>query len=572
MIVGIDLGTTNSLISYLDDDGNTTMIANEFGDYLTPSVISLTDDANIIVGKTARERLITHPTSSVANVKRFMGTDKQIKLGKKTFRAEELSALILRKLKEDAENHFGKRIKEAVITVPAYFNDSQRKATQAAGKMAGLNVERLINEPTAAALAYGLEPDVREHRSVLVFDLGGGTFDISILEIFNGIMEVHASTGDNHLGGEDFTALLAQKITDNCCEALDIKPNNVDPKLQQSILAQAEKCKIELSNNQAAKVKLIWNKKTFEQEVNEEEIDALFQPLLNRITKPIERALRDAKIRANDLSDIILVGGATQMPLIRRQVTRLFSRFPNADIDPDQVVCQGAAIQAGLKSKNQALDDVVLTDVAPYTMGIEIASQFGERKSDLKLGVYAPIIERNSYIPCSRSEVFTTIKNFQKRIDVKVFQGENARVSENVYLGMIKANIPRKRAGEEQIGVRFTYDVNGALEVEVTVMSNGQTQRQVFEENPGILSTEEIQKRFKELEKLKLHPREKAENQALISRSEREYQEALGDTRQEIQFQLTQFEAALERQDERIIRDARIALETFLHHLNDSPY
>ena len=553
MIIGIDLGTTNSLVS-LWQDGKAQIIPNALGVNLTPSAVSLDEKHTVIVGQAAKERLPTHPDRTAVNFKRFMGTDRQIKLGKKSFRAEELSSFVIRSLVADAEAYLNEKITEAIITVPAYFSDAQRKATKVAGELAGLKVERLLNEPTAAAMAYGFHANTDEAR-YLVFDLGGGTFDVSILEMFDGVMEVHASAGDNHLGGTDFTeAIYSLFVEKSDFHSIKVKPEKIPLELEQKIKVQAEKAKKEICDKGKSELKVLWGDKTLALDINEAAFEDAVDSLLKRLARPIRSALRDAKIRVDDIDEIVLVGGATRMPCIRKMATRLFQRFPASGIHPDEVVAQGAAVQAGLKMRDQALDDVVMTDVCPYTLGIETAKGDDAQRV---AGYYQPIIERNNYIPISRVERFYTVYDNQTQLEVRVFQGESALVRDNIFLGSLNVKIPKGEAGRESIDVRFTYDINGLLEVIVTVISTNQTHSLVIEENPGILSEKEIQERFKQLEKLKIHPRDQQENIAITSRAERLYEDLRGDDRNRLGEIIADFHRVLERQDPREIKSAQ---------------
>lgn len=553
MIVGIDLGTTNSLVAVWRN-GQAELIPNSLNDFLTPSVVGLDNQGQIIVGAAARERLVTHPDLTTANFKRYMGTQRQVTLGPHRFRAEDLSAFVLKALKADAEAYLGEPVTEAVITVPAYFSDAQRKATKAAGEIAGLKVERLLNEPTAAAMAYGLHQN--KEQKILVFDLGGGTFDVSILELFDGIMEVHSSAGDNHLGGEDFTEALVRHFV-NHHEVL--KGHDIEelPKtLLKSIHAQAEHVKCRLSDLKQAEMRVPFENGALFLDVNTEIFEALSTPLLDRISGPIRQALRDAKTRSKELDEVILVGGATRMPMIRQLVTRLFQRFPSTQLHPDEVIALGAAIQAGLKSRDAALNELVMTDVSPFTLGVEVAVGVGGNQQ--VAGHFLPIIERNTFIPCSRMERVFTCFDGQKLIDVKIFQGENPLVKDNVFLGNLTVKMPVGAAGKESADIRFTYDINGILEAEVTVNSSMEKSCLIIEGNPGVLTASEIKERLEALTAIKIHPREKMENQYLLSRAERLYQESLGDKRLQIGHYIAQFYQILESQDEHHIKRSRV--------------
>lgn len=568
MIVGIDLGTTNSLVAVWQD-GAARLLPNALGHVLTPSVVGLNDDGEVIIGMAARDRLVTHPDRTAATFKRFMGTDREIRLGKKKFRAEELSALVLRSLKADAEAALGETVTEAVISVPAYFNDTQRKATRVAGELAGLDVQRLINEPTAAALAYGLENRDRECK-FLVFDLGGGTFDVSILEFFEGIAEVRASAGDNFLGGEDFIGLLVDAFLNQAGPTAGIEKDDLPEALEAIIRSQAESLKRTLSGADNGEMRVVWQGKEIVWAVGRQEFESLSQPLLDRLRAPLERALRDARIRPADLDEVILVGGATRMPMIRQLVARMFGRLPAGHIDPDQVVAMGAAVQAGLKARDKALDEVVLTDVCPYSLGIEVVESFG-RKKDWD-GYFLPIIERNTTIPASRMERVCTVQNYQADLLVKVYQGENRRVDDNVYLGTLAMEMPVGPAGTETADVRFTYDINGLLEVQATVNSTGETRSVVIEQNAGVLSPGEIEKRLRALDKLKIHPRDETGNHAVLARAERLYEERLGDVRAVIGEQIGLFEAVLDGQRPDEIEAFRTRLKDLLDKIEGEAF
>lgn len=563
MLVGIDLGTTNSLIGAWDEN-KPLLLPNAFGELLTPSVVGLDDAGGIVVGAPARERLITHPHLTAAGFKRYMGTQYEVQLGQKRFRAEELSALVLRSLKADAEAVLGTPVSEAIITVPAYFNDSQRKATMAAGKLAGLHVERLLNEPTAAALAHGLANKNAETK-YLVFDLGGGTFDVSIVELFDGVIEVHASSGDNFLGGDDFRDQLVKLFLARHAAALKIDPLTPPPALLERTARQAELAKRKLSVAPSARMSVSWSEQELHWDIGAAEFEQHCESLLGRLARPIQQALRDARLRSNELDAVVLVGGATRMPMVRKLVTKLFGRFPVVDINPDEAVAQGAAIQAALKARHAALNDVVMTDVCPYSMGVEVSHKMADDR--FQDGHFAPILERNSHIPISREERFSTLQDNQKQINLKVFQGENPLVKNNILLGEILVKVPKAPAGEQSVDVRFTYNLDGLLEVEVTVVSTGLKQRKVIEGNPGVLTAEEIDRRFAELSRLKLHPRDDMENRQLLARAERTYEECLGGEREVIARYLSQFQDTMVRQDRHEISRVREEFEAVLSRL-----
>lgn len=553
-IIGIDLGTTNSLVAVWKD-GKATIIPNVLNKNLTPSIISVDENNQILIGDVAKERLITHPECTVANFKRFMGSDKKFKLGAYTFTPEELSSFILKRLKEDAESYLGEEVLEAVISVPAYFNDAQRKATKRAGELAGLKVERLISEPTAAAIAYGLHQE-QDETQFLVFDLGGGTFDISILELFEGVMEVKSIAGDNFLGGEDFNKLLVEYFIET--NKLDLK--ELDRKETSTIFKQAEICKKSLSNKEKAAMTLRLGETTLETELDRSKFERLASDLIIKLRHPVERALRDADISPSEIEAVILIGGSTRMPLVRNVVSKMFNKLPYSNINPDEAVALGAAIQAALKEKNSDLKELVLTDVCPYTLGVEVANRMeGE---NYEAGYFLPIIERNSPVPISKVEKLVTIRDNQTKISIKVYQGESRRVENNIALGELKVSVPRDKAGKEAVAVRYTYDINGLLEVEATILSTGIKETLIIENSPGSMTEEEIKERMLALKDIKIHPRDKTENRLLLARGERLYEESLGEMRDYIAKLLSEFERILSTQDSRLIeKNAKLLTE-----------
>lgn len=560
MIVGIDLGTTNSLVAAWRD-GQSVLIPNGLGDTLTPSCVSLDEDGTVLVGRAARDRLQTHPDRTAAVFKRYMGSDKTLRLGNRDFRPEELSALVLKALKADAEAALGETVTEAVITVPAYFSDAQRKATRTAGQMAGLRVDRLLNEPTAAALAYGMHHMGAETR-FLVFDLGGGTFDVSILEMFEGVMEVRASAGDNFLGGEDFVLVLI----DLFFERRKLSPSlRKDAHFMQQLTGAAEAAKRALSTQPKATLSVWQGGTQHTLELDESTLEQACATLLKRLRTPVERALRDANLRSGQLDNIVLAGGATRMPIVRRLVTTMFGRFPSIDFNPDEVVALGAAVQAGLKAKDAALKEVVMTDVSPYSLGVEVSMRISETTSSP--GHFDPIIERNSPVPISRVKTYFPTSKGQMLVDLNIFQGEARMVRDNIHLGQLRVELPGIAAEESGVDVRFTYDVNGLLQVEATVQKTQHKSSVLIEGNPGLLSESEIAERLKALDELKIHPRDTLENRTLLARAERLYQQLRGDVRAWLGAQIREFERVLASQDKRVIAPAQRQLETQLNHI-----
>jgi molecular chaperone HscC len=565
LIVGIDLGTTNSLVAAWKD-GAAVVIPNALGDRLTPSCVSVDDDGTVLIGRAARDRGIAKPDSSASVFKRAMGTDREYRLAGRAFRAEELSALVLRELKRDAEAFLGEPVESAVITVPAYFNDTQRKATRTAGELAGLRVERLLNEPTAAALAYGLHHRPTESR-FLVFDLGGGTFDVSVLEWFEGIMEVRASTGDAFLGGEDFVEVLVNAFLEKHIEALGGRSPR--PEFLAVLHESAERAKRRLSEHETATLRASLDDKVLEMDVDEERFLELARPVLDRIVAPVSRAIRDARLTVEQLDEVLLVGGATRMPLVRKLAARLFGRFPAMHVNPDDAIAMGAAVQAGLIAQDAALDEVVLTDVAPHTLGVAISKRVGDR---LESGYFSPLIERNTVIPASRVGDYSPTADGQTELRFNVYQGEGRMVRDNVLLGTLDVPLPGKTRAESNINVRFTYDVSGLLEVEATLASGGPVHRLVIENNKGTLTPAQIEQRLATLESLKVLPRERADVRAVLARGERLYAERLGEERESIDGLLRDLEVVLARQSPDEIAHACEDLSRIFDEIEGKPY
>ena len=551
-LLGIDLGTTNSLIAVWQD-GQARLIPNALGDVLTPSVVSLDEDDTILVGKAARARLTTHPDRSAAAFKRFMGSDKQIELGSRQFSPEELSALVLGSLKQDAEAFLGHPVSEAVISVPAYFSDEQRKRTLFAAELAGLSVTRLINEPTAAAMAYGLHE--QKFERTLIFDLGGGTFDVTVLEYALPLIEVHASTGDNFLGGEDFTAALLQA----CLKAWQLTPSMVDAQGMASLGDALEQLKCKLGEGTQH---LSWRHadKTFEWSLDEAAAVKIWEPLLGRLRAPIEQALRDARLKPRDLDSLVLVGGATRMPAVQQMVATLFGRLPYRHLDPDTLVALGAATQAACKARDGAVEELILTDVCPYTLGIETMRGKGIE------GAFSPIIERNTIIPTSRVERYYTTHPRQEKIRIAVYQGERPWVRDNILIDAFDVTLmPTEHM--QQLDVRFSYDINGLLEVDVTLLETGARYSHSIDRSPTGLDEQARQNSHDRLAALKVHPRDALPNRTLLARLERAWMQSLGTERERIAEWLHSFTTVLGGQQSSEIASHRAQLNSALDEL-----
>lgn len=557
MIVGIDLGTTNSLVAYFTDDGP-KIIPNRLGKNLTPSIVSIDENEEVYVGETARERMLLYPDSAASVFKRDMGSDRKFQLLHKQFRAEELSALVLKALKEDAEAYLGEPVTEAVISVPAYFNDDRRKATKRAGELAGLKVERIISEPTAAAIAYGLYQS-HENAKFLVFDLGGGTFDVSILELYDSIIEVRAVAGDNFLGGEDFTRVLEDLFFDKHKE---IDKEKLSFQTLRHISKQAEICKRGFTDSNVSKMVCNIDGETVEMGITLEVYEAACEELLEKIKQPIKRSLADAHIKVKDIDKVVLVGGATKLSFVRKFVGRIFRTIPDTNINPDEAVALGAAVQAAMKERNAMIKEVILTDVCPFTLGTEVVM---EREDNIfEGGHFCPIIERNTTIPASRTERLYTVRDNQTKLRVKILQGESRFAANNLLLGEITIKVPAAKAGEEPVDVTYTYDINSILEVEIKVVSTGEKVKQIIKGGHTDMSDEEIEECMKEIAYLKIHPREKEENKLLLLRGERLYEESLGNDRRIVERALQKFDDALNTRDNAKIEEAREEFRIFL--------
>jgi molecular chaperone DnaK len=466
--VGIDLGTTNSVISVLEG-GEPNVIANAEGNRTTPSVVAFAKNGEVLVGEQAKRQAITNPDRTIRSVKRHMGEDWSIDIDGKTFTAQEISARILQKLKADAEAYLGEPVTKAVITVPAYYGDAQRQATKEAGQIAGLEVERIVNEPTAAALAYGL--DKKGDETILVFDLGGGTFDVSVLEIGEGVFEVKSTAGDTNLGGDDWDEKVIEWLVDGF-KAENGVDLSKDPMALTRLKEAAEKAKIELSTVQETEINLPFITATADgpihllRSLKRSEFEQMTDDLLARTRAPFKRAIEDAGVDLSDLDHIILVGGSTRMPAVQALVSDLAGgKEPNKGVNPDEVVALGAAIQAGVLTGD--VSDILLLDVTPLTLGVETEGS-----------VFTKMIERNTTIPTRRSEIFTTASNSQPEVEVHVMQGERAMASDNMSLGRFKLQeIPPAPRGVPQIEVTFDIDANGIVSVSAKDLGTGQTQQ-----------------------------------------------------------------------------------------------
>ena len=488
--IGIDLGTTNSVVAVMEG-GKPTVIANAEGMRTTPSIVGFSKTGERLVGQLAKRQAILNPDKTIASIKRHMGEDYKKNIDGKDYTPQEISAMILRKLADDASNYLGEKVTSAVITVPAYFNDAQRQATKDAGKIAGLDVLRIVNEPTAAALAYGLEKDKSE--KVLVFDLGGGTFDVSILEIGDGVHEVLSTSGDTHLGGDDFDKKIIDWICDEFKKQEGIDLTN-DKQAMQRIKEAAEKAKCELSSVVQTSIDLPYitadatgPKHITGLELTRAKFEDLSRDLLDRCKKPVEQALSDAGLSKNDINEVVLVGGSTRIPAVQQLVKDYTGKEPNQSVNPDEVVAVGAAVQAGVLAGE--VKDIVLLDVTPLTLGIETLG-----------GVMTALVPRNTTIPVSKSQTFSTAENNQTAVDINVLQGERPMATDNKSLGMFRLEgIAPAMRGVPQIEVTFDIDANGIVNVSAKDKATGKEQK-ITITNSSNLSEQDIDKMVKEAE------------------------------------------------------------------------
>lgn len=487
--IGIDLGTTNSVVAVMEG-GKPTVIANAEGARTTPSIVGFSKTGERLVGQLAKRQAILNPDKTVASIKRHMGEDHKVKIDDKNYTPQEISSMILRKLADDASSYLGEKVTSAVITVPAYFNDAQRQATKDAGKIAGLDVLRIVNEPTAAALAYGL--DKVKPEKVLVFDLGGGTFDVSILEIGDGVHEVLSTSGDTHLGGDDFDEKVMNWLCDEFKKSEGIDLRN-DKQAMQRIKEAAEKAKCELSSVVETNINLPFitadanGPKHLDISLTRAKFEDLCHDLLDRCKKPVEQALKDASLSKGDIDEVVLVGGSTRIPAVQALVKDYTGKEPNQSVNPDEVVAVGAAIQAGVLAGE--VKDIVLLDVTPLTLGIETLG-----------GVLTALVPRNTTIPVSKSQVFSTAENNQTAVDIHVLQGERPMATDNKSLGMFRLDgIPPAMRGMPQIEVTFDIDANGIVNVSAKDKATNKEQK-ITITNSSNLSEDDIDKMVKEAE------------------------------------------------------------------------
>ncbi|WP_448376893.1 molecular chaperone DnaK [Fervidobacterium sp.] len=514
-VVGIDLGTTNSVIAWMKPDGAIEVIPNAEGNRTTPSIVSFTKTGEILVGEPAKRQLILNSERTIKSIKRKMGSDYKVRIDDKEYTPQEISAYVLKKLKKDAEEYLGGEIKKAVITCPAYFNDAQRQATKEAGIIAGLEVLRIINEPTAAALAYGLDK-MEGERKVLVYDLGGGTFDVSILEIGGGVIQVVATSGNNHLGGDDFDQRIIDYLADEFKKQYGVDLRS-DKQALQRLRDAAEKAKIELSSKLETDISLPYITATaegplhLEMRLTRAMFESLTRDLVEKTREPIERALNDAKLSPQDIDEIILVGGMTRVPMVQKFIKDIFGKDPNKNVNPDEAVAVGAAIQAAILAGTEGAKDkdVVLVDVTPLTLGVEV-----------KGGLLEPVIPRNTTIPVKKSKVFTTAEDGQTSVEVRVYQGERAMARDNIFLGSFQlVGIPPAPRGVPQIEVTFDIDSDGIVHVSAKDLGTGKEQSMVVTGRQQ-LSSDQIEKMIREAQMYEEQDKRKREEVELKNKAD----------------------------------------------------
>ena len=544
-IIGIDLGTTNSCVAVMEG-GQPTVIANTEGARTTPSVVAFTKTGERLVGEPAKRQAVTNAERTISSIKREMGTDYKVTIEDKKYSPQEISAMILQKLKADAEGYLGEKVTEAVITVPAYFNDSQRQATKDAGKIAGLDVRRIINEPTSAALAYGLDKSVSQ--KIMVYDLGGGTFDVSVIEIGDGVVEVLATAGNNHLGGDDFDQRIMNYLIGEFKKAEGIDLSK-DQTAVQRIKEEAEKAKKELSSATTTNINLPFitataeGPKHFDMNLTRAKFDELTHDLVLKTSEPVQRALSDAGITASELGQVLLVGGSTRIPAVQEEVKRLTGKEPSKSLNPDECVALGASIQGGKLAGDAGAGDILLLDVTPLSLSIETMG-----------GIATRLIERNTTIPTRKSQIFSTAADNQTAVDINVVQGERQFAKDNKSLGQFRLDgIPPARRGVPQIEVTFDIDANGIVNVSAKDLGTGKEQHITITAGSN-MSDSDIDKAVKEA--------------AEFEAQDKKRKEAI-DTRNNADSMVFQVENALKEAGDKIDANDKAAVEADLNALKD---
>ena len=551
-IIGIDLGTTNSLASVWKD-GKIQLIPNSLGEFLTPSVVSFGKDGQVYIGKIAKEMLITNPETTFAEFKRNMGTNYTYRAGGKQYQAQDLSALLLRRLKEDAEKFLGEEVSEAVISVPAYFNDEKRCATKLAGELAGLHVERLINEPSAVAMKHHINQDVME--TFMIVDIGGGTLDVSLVEAFENMVEIQAVAGDNYLGGKDFNEAIALDFYKKC----NISESMLTSQEREIVLKEAEGLKRDLSEKQEAERTFYLGDKEFSMSLTNQQLIHICVDLLKRIAIPMKKVITDSGMELEEIDKIILVGGSSKMPVIAGYIRKLLDIEVVKDDTPDESIAIGVGIAAAIKERKGEVKDLILADICPFSLGTEVYD-----------GSFSPIIQRNETLPCMRTSYYVTVKDNQRELAFPIYQGENLTAKDNLKLCELKiTNLPRAPKGEVGAHVTFLYDINGILDIQIEGDNKQKVHKLIANKKMG-LSENEIRKRVEELKKVTMHPLDKEENRLLIEKAESLYQEANPLVRGQIAGMLRYFKETLEFEKGRAVREAYVRFSVFLEAIENN--
>jgi len=550
-ILGIDLGTTNSLGAVYRNN-RVELIPNAYGSYLTPSVVSVDGD-KVLVGQIAKERLVTHPKFSMASFKKDMGTKAKYWLGSQFFTPEELSSFVVRSIVEDAKAYLQEEIEEVIISVPAYFHDKQRVATKNAGVLAGVPVKRIINEPSAAAMASYFETG--KEQLFLVFDFGGGTLDVSIVECFDTMVEIISVAGDNRLGGDNFhEIMLASFIKEH-----GLNKDKVKDKEKAILLRKAEECKRALTTEESANMTAEVGGKSYTSTYTNQRLLDESGLLLSKIKEVLAHALRDGGVSVQQIDAVVMVGGSSKMPLIQSYLQHLMKTTPFVTDNCDEMIARGLGLVCGVKARDEEVKDYILTDICPFTLGTGIHNE-----ADPNNCYMCSIIPRNTVLPCSIVKRLYTVADNQAYVNIDIAQGEHAYVKDNITLDEINVPVPRNKKGQESVDVRYTYDINGILVVDVTVTSTGKNYTKVVSEN---MSEAEIERKVKELEALKVHPKDISENRLMMERLQALFESASGESKQYILDYIKRFEAVLESQNPRWIKKARTQLEMIIEHM-----
>lgn len=549
--IGIDLGTTNSL-AVVYKDRETVRIKNSLGSYITPSAVSVDEDGKILIGEAAKDRLISHPDVSVAEFKRNMGSRYEVELGGVKYTPEELSSLILKKIKADSEAFLGEPVEEAIISVPAYFDDNSRRATRIAADLSGLKVERLINEPSAAALAY-LAKNGYEDGTYMVIDFGGGTLDVSVVDVFENIIEILAVAGNNKLGGKDFNEAIAKDF----CSKNNLDYDTLTPAKRAVIYRASERAKIALSDMPMVLIEVPLDSGKLMLTLNNKELISISQKVFESIREPVRKAIHDSRKKLTDIDKIILVGGSCKMPTVREFIRQITGIVPDTSIDPDIAIAEGAGIYAAMKNKE--LKEVVLTDICPFSLGVAVNNDILNDGTQMM----SSIIPRNSTLPSSIMKSYSASAEDQSKITVRVYQGESIHPELNLFLGELNLDCPPTKHGAKICDIKMTYDINGILIVDVFT-ADGQIKTKAFRSNSSVLTDEEVEQMRKKIEEAMLVSPEDEKYRALIARAERIYEESFEDQRLIIQNRLMAFRASIALRDPIKVQQTYKALSDLL--------